>query len=357
MKKIFTILLMFTAVTVSAQVQTITGAVTDESGEALIGATVVVKGTTVGAITDADGNYTLSDVPDAATLVFSYVGFVTQEIAVSGQTTINVTLVEDLTELEQVVVIGYGARTKATVTGSVASFTREEMLKSHAANITTGLAGQIPGLVITQGDGRPGAEDVDILVRGKATLGNSNSPLMIIDGVPTGVGSLARLNPNDIENISILKDASAAIYGVNASNGVILITTKRGRVGAPVYSVTSTIAYSQPTVKPNWTNSYETAVAMNEEKINGGGVAIYSDDDLEKFRTGSSPLTHAGQDVDWYEEVFKNWAPQHRHALSVNGGTERVNYFLSGEFLSQDSQYKEGDAVNSTSKGSIPATQ
>jgi len=243
MKRILTIFTMVLTVSVFAQAQNVTGKVTDQSGVPLTGASIAVKGTTIGTIADADGNYSLDVSSAGATLVFSYVGYVSQEIPIAGQTSIDVTLAEDLTELEQVVVIGYGSRTKATVTGSVASFSGEEMLKSHAANITTGLAGQIPGLVISQGDGRPGAEDVNILVRGKATMSGSNAPLMILDGVPTSVNDLARLNPNDIENISVLKDASAAIYGVNAANGVILVTTKRGKEGATVYSVTSTVSF------------------------------------------------------------------------------------------------------------------
>ncbi len=347
MKRILTIFTMVLTVSVFAQAQNVTGKVTDQSGVPLTGASIAVKGTTIGTIADADGNYSLDVSSAGATLVFSYVGYVSQEIPIAGQTSIDVTLAEDLTELEQVVVIGYGSRTKATVTGSVASFSGEEMLKSHAANITTGLAGQIPGLVISQGDGRPGAEDVNILVRGKATMSGSNAPLMILDGVPTSVNDLARLNPNDIENISVLKDASAAIYGVNAANGVILVTTKRGKEGATVYSVTSTVSFTQPTRKPDWTNSYQTAVAMNEEKIYSGGTAIYDDVALEKLRTGSSPLTHAGPDVDWYDQTFKNWAPQQRHAITANGGTEKVQYFLSGELLHQDGNYKIYEEDNS----------
>lgn len=324
--------------------QQITGTVVDDTGALLPGVNVLVQGTTRGTQTDFDGKYSI-EAANGAVLVFSYIGMKNQSITIGNSNTIDVTMQEDAQGLDEVVIIGYGSRSKATLTGAVASVGGEELLKSHSANITSGLAGQVPGLVINQRNGQPGAEAMEIFVRGKATLGDSNSPLLVIDGIPTGVADLSRLNPNDIESISVLKDASAAIYGVNASNGVILVKTKRGKKGAPVYSLTSTFSATQPTVKPNWTNSYQTAVAMNEEAAYKGAAIVYSDEDLEKLRTGSSPLTHAGQDVDWFDEVFRKWAPQQRHALSVNGGSDKIDYFFSGEYLSQDGQYRESDAV------------
>lgn len=345
MKKILTIFLWVISVSVFAQSQNVTGKVTDASGAPLPGVTVVEKGTTNGNVTDIDGNYSIGKLSDQSVLVFSFVGMVTQEIAVGNQTEISVSLVADAVGIEEVVAIGYGTRKKATVTGAVATVTGDEMVKIRSANITTGLAGQVPGLIINEREGRPGEENLEIYVRGKATLGNSNSPLLVIDGIPQSVNSLARLNPNDIESMSVLKDASAAIYGVNAANGVILVTTKRGTSGKTVYSVSSSFSMSQPTVRPNWTNSYETAVAMNEEKINSGGAPIYSDEILEKLRTGSDPLKYAGQDVDWYDEVFRDFAPQQRHAVNVKGGTDKVKYFVSGEYLNQEGLYRESDAV------------
>jgi len=345
MKKIISVFFLLISVSVFAQMKNITGKITDSAGEPLPGVTVVVKGTTTGTTSNIDGSYTLPNVSAKSILVFSFVGMATQEVEVGTQSKISVILAADAIGLEEVVAIGYGTRKKATVTGAVATVGGEELTKSHAANVTTGLAGQVPGLIINQRDGRPGAETMEVYVRGKSTLGSANSPLLIIDGIPGDVGSLSRLNPNDIQSISVLKDASAAIYGVNSSNGVILVETKRGKTGAPVYSVTSSFSGTQPTIEPNWTNSYQTAVAMNEEAAYRGAAIIYSPADIEKFKTGSSPLTHAGQDVDWYDEVFRAWAPQQRHALSVNGGSDRINYFFSGDFLSQDGLYKESDAV------------
>ncbi|MCK0160541.1 SusC/RagA family TonB-linked outer membrane protein [Allomuricauda sp. F6463D] len=326
--------------------QQITGTVVDDSGELLPGVNVLVKGTVRGTQTDFDGNYSI-EAAIGDVLVFSYVGMKTQSITIEGDSsTIDVAMQVDAAGLDEVVVVGYGSRKKATLTGAVATVSGEELLNSHSANITTGLAGQVPGLVINQRGGRPGAENVEIFVRGKGTLGDANnSPLLVIDGVPSNVDALSRLNPNDIKSMSVLKDASAAIYGVNASNGVILIETKRGNKGDPVYSVSGTFSLTQPTVKPNWTNSYQTAVAMNEEAAYKGAPIIYSEEDLEKLRTGSSPLTHAGQDVDWFDEVFKDWAYQQRYNLSVRGGSEKIDYYFSGELLNQDGQYKESDAV------------
>jgi TonB-linked SusC/RagA family outer membrane protein len=346
MKKILTVFLMVITVSVFAQKQNITGKIADSKGEPLPGVTVVVKGTTIGTVSDVDGNYSLSGVSNETILVFSFVGMIAQEITVGKQTTISVVMASDAIGIEEVVAIGYGTRKKATVTGAVASVTGDEMIKSRSSNVTSGLAGQVPGLIINQRGGRPGAETLEIYVRGKATLDDSgNSPLLVIDGVPQAVGNLARLNPNDIESVSVLKDASAAIYGVNASNGVILVTTKRGGSGEPVYSFSSAFSITQPTVKPNWTNSYQTAVAVNEESVYGGGIAVYSDEVLEKLRTGSDPLNYAGPDVDWYEDTYSNWAPQHRHNFSVNGGSNKLNYFVSAEYLDQDGQYKNSSAV------------
>jgi TonB-linked SusC/RagA family outer membrane protein len=342
---LFVLLFLLPCLSVLSQERQVTGNVNDPSGEALPGVSVTIEGTTSGTVTDGEGYFTLDAVSSESILVFSFVGMESQEIAVGNQSSISVVLKPDAIGIDEVLVIGYGTRTKATVTGSVATMNGDEILKSRTSNVTTGLAGQIPGLIINQREGRPGAENVEILVRGKATLGNSNNPLLIIDGIPTGIGRLARLNPNDIESISVLKDASAAIYGVNAANGVILVTTKRGRSGEAVYSLTGTFSWTQPTKTPNWTNSYETAIAINEEAVNAGLIAVYSDEDVEKFRTGSSPLTHAGPDVNWYDETFKKWAPMQRYDLSVNGGSEKVNYFISAEFLNQKGQYVNSDAV------------
>ena len=208
------------------QTRTITGKVTDTSGEPLPGATVMVKSTTIGTVTDADGNYLLSNVPDDAILVFSFVGMQTQEIEVGNRTRIDVTLQEETIALQEVVAVGYGTMRKSDVTGSVVSVSSEEMLKRNPINLGQGLQGVAPGVMVLRNSGDP-AGDVTIRIRGVATINNSADPLFVVDGIPMGT-SIDFLNPNDIESIEILKDASAtAIYGSQGANGVILVSTKK----------------------------------------------------------------------------------------------------------------------------------
>lgn len=323
----------------------ISGKITDENGEGLPGAAVVVKGSATGTTTNLDGNYKLT-VPEGSTVTISFVGYMTKDVLIGSQSVIDLQMEVDAEQLEEVVVIGYGTRKKESLTGAISSVGGGDLVKNKTPNLLSSLTGQVPGLVINQRSGRPGAEAMEIFIRGKSTLGNNNGPLVVIDGIQQGgTGALSRLNPNDIESISVLKDASAAIYGVNASNGVILVTTKRGSAQEPSWSFSSTVSSSAPTITPNWTNGYETAIAMNEERLNQGAPAIYSDDVLDKLRTGSDPLLYAGQDVDWYDQTFKKSALQHRHTLSVNGGTEKTKYFFSAAYLNQGGLYQESDAV------------
>src|SRR5690606_29779426 len=200
---------------------------TDESGMPLLGVNVLVKGTSTGNVSDFDGNYSLN-VPSANTvLVFSYIGYETTEITVGNQTTINVSLAPSASSLDEVVVVGYGTQKKITLTGSVVDVQGEELTKSPNPNVTASLQGRLPGLVAVQRSGEPGRDDANILIRGNGTTGN-NAPLIIIDGVERSL--IGRLNPDDIESISVLKDASAAIYGARGGNGVILVTTKKGKI-------------------------------------------------------------------------------------------------------------------------------
>ncbi len=340
MKKILTVFLWVITVSVFAQTQNITGTITDSKGEPLPGVTIVVKGTTKGVVTNIDGNYSITEVASDDVLLFSFVGMVPQEIEVGNQTSISVTMVSDAIGIEEVVAIGYGTRKKANLTGAVGSLSGDEMVKSPSANVIQSLAGQVSGVVINTRSGQPGAENTEMYIRGKATMSGSNSPLVLIDGVG---GDLARLNPDDIESISVLKDASAAIYGVNASNGVILVTTKRGGIGAPSVSVKATYSLSQPTFKLDWTDNYQTAVAVNEYNINKGSAAVYSEADLDAWKNNTDPIGHPNQ--DWYDYTYKDWAPQQRYSATMSGGTNKVKYYVSADMLDQDSQYKRGDAV------------
>ena len=244
----------------------VTGTVTDGDGQPLPGVTVVEKGTSNGTVTDIDGNYTVS-VPEAGTLVISFVGMISQEFAVAGKTTINATLQADVIGLEEVVAIGYGTQKKADLTGAVSTVDGEQLVKGATPNLTASLAGKVTGVTAMSRTGKPGAEDVDFFIRGKSTFNdNNNSPLILVDGIERGMN---RLNPNDIESVTILKDAaSAAIYGVKGANGVILITTKRAKEGQAEITYTGNFGVQTPLYLPDRMNSYEYATHLNEAIFN-----------------------------------------------------------------------------------------
>ncbi|WP_333821454.1 TonB-dependent receptor plug domain-containing protein, partial [Ohtaekwangia sp.] len=216
-------------------VLTITGKITDADGMGLPGVNVLVKGTSTGTTSDVDGKYTLQVPDESTTLIFSFIGYATQEVEIAGRTTIDVVLAADVQQLSEVVVVGYGEQKKETVTGSVVTVKGSDLVKSPAVNLSNSLAGRMPGVTVMQASGEPGYDGSTIRIRGSNTLGNNNA-LIVIDGIPARTGGIDRLNPADIESISVLKDASAAIYGARAANGVILIKTKRGKTGKPQLS-------------------------------------------------------------------------------------------------------------------------
>jgi TonB-linked SusC/RagA family outer membrane protein len=342
--------------------QTVTGRVAS-ADSALAGVTVQVKGTNNTTQTDANGNFSINASPNA-TLVFSSVGFTPLEMRVGNDRNLTVQLQASTQQLEQVVVVGYGTQRKATVTGSVTAVRGTELDKSPTVNLSNSLAGRLPGVTAMQRSGEPGFDGSTIRIRGTNTLGNS-SPLVVIDGVPDRSGGLDRLNPADIENVSVLKDASAAIYGARAANGVILITTKQGKAGKPVVSYDFNYGWQQPTVIPKMSSSAQYAELLNEQILfsnvpsdqwsaawpalqsagtytrtdNGATVnAFYKPEDIQKFGNGSSPLTHPN--TDWYNTVFKNWSGQQQHSLQVSGGTEAVRFLASVGYQNQDAYYK-----------------
>ncbi|MBT31595.1 MAG: SusC/RagA family TonB-linked outer membrane protein [Thalassobius sp.] len=340
----------------------ISGIVASEDGEALPGVSILIKGTTTGTTTDLDGNYALS-ATSGDILQYSYIGYITQEIEVGAQTTINVSMELDSEQLEEIVVVGYGEQKKVTVTGSVAAVKGDELVKSPVTNLSNSLAGRIPGLIAVNRSGEPGYDNSGIRIRGTNTLGN-NDALIVIDGIPARAGGLDRLNPMDIENISVLKDASAAIYGARAANGVILITTKRGTSGKPELSYSYNQGWAQPTVVPELADATQFAEMRNELEIynlpvdewsaaqaafnstgtynrpNGAVLeAPYSPEDFELFRNGSDPWGHPN--TDWYDATLKNWSPQSKHNLQLTGGTEDFRYLASLGYQNQDAFYKD----------------
>ncbi|QGY43453.1 SusC/RagA family TonB-linked outer membrane protein [Maribellus comscasis] len=317
------------------QPNAVTGRVTDTSGRPLPGVTVVIKGTTQGTVTDADGKYTIPKVPDDAVLQFSFVGMSAQEIVVGNQTTIDITMLEETIGLEEVVAIGYGIQKKATLTGAINNVKGEEIVKAPTTNASQMLSGLLPGLTTIQRSGEPGNDDPIVRIRGINTLGD-NSPLVVVDGVPGR--SLSRIDPNSIESITVLKDASAAIYGSQAANGVILITTKRGEKGKPKITVNFNQGFNQPTVIPEMCDGSEYATLLNELDLYDGREPRYTDEQVQKFTSGSDPWLYPN--TDWFDEVLKPWSAQNNLNAQLRGGSENVNYYLSVGSKFQDAFYK-----------------
>lgn len=340
----------------------VSGRITDDKGAALANVSVVIKGTTQGTTTNATGDFTLTVPNNKAVLVISYVGFQTKEITVGNQSQINVSMSTDAGQLSDVVVVGYGTQKKVTVTGAVATVKGAELQKSPAVNLSNSLAGRMPGVVATNTSGEPGYDGSSIHIRGVNSLGN-NDALIVIDGVPARAGGLERLNPADIESMSVLKDASGAIYGARAANGVILITTKHGKAGKPELSYSFNQGWAQPTVIPKVLNAVEYATMANEIEIykldpsnwaaaaaafkatgkytdaNGNvSTAPFQPDDIKKYADGSDPWGHPS--TDWFKSTLKNWSPQERHNLQLSGGSENVKYLASLGYENQDAYYK-----------------
>ncbi|MVM34088.1 SusC/RagA family TonB-linked outer membrane protein [Spirosoma sp. HMF4905] len=341
----------------------VTGKVIDAQGLALPGVSIVVKGTTTGTVSSATGDYTLNLARGNETLVFSYIGYVTQEIAATGRNSINVTLASDDKMLNEVVVVGYGEQKKETVTGAVATVKGSDLIKSPAMNLTNSIAGRMPGVIATNSSGQPGNDGAAIRIRGSNTLGNTDA-LIVIDGVPARAGGIDRLNPADIESMSVLKDASAAIYGSRAANGVILVTTKRGKSGKPELSYSFNQGFSQPTVIPKMATAAEYAQLNNEINVynlpsqywkdasaafaatgsytrpddKSVAKAAFTPDDLKKYQDGSDPWGHPN--TDWFGSTLKTWSPQSRHTLQLVGGSENIKYLTSVNYQNQDGYYK-----------------
>ncbi len=304
------------------------GLVKDATGESIIGASVVVKGTTNGTITDFDGNFSLDGIKKGDVIVISYVGYQTQEIKWNGSP-LNVILKEDSKTLSEVVVVGYGTQKKANLSGSVAMVDSKELENRPIQNVSSGLQGLMPGVAITGTNGAPGQDAGKIRVRGIGTL-NEAGPYILVDGIETG--TLSAVDPNDIESISVLKDAaSAAIYGSKAANGVVLITTKRGKTGQTKISYSGYLSFQNATNMIERMGSYEYASLLNQALEAEGMSKRFNDTELQKFKDGNDPLY---PDTDWYDLAYKTGV-QHRHNVNINGGSENVKYMASLGYLNQ----------------------
>lgn len=309
---------------------TISGRVVDNSNDPIIGATVKVINTTHGVLTDVDGAFII-EVAAGATIEVSYIGFISQTIKITNQTQLNITLIEDVQQLEDIVVVGYGVQKKETLTGSVSNLKTDEILKTKAPSLAQSIQGKVAGLRIRQNNGEPGRFNSDINIRGFGT------PLFIIDGVVRdGSGEFQRLNPEDIESISFLKDATSAIYGMNSANGVVIVTTKKGTKGEPRLTLNANMALSSPTNVPKMANAAQYMTMRNEAEINAGRNPYLTESELLKWQNG----TPGYESVDLYDQVFNNYAAQYQTSLSVEGGTDNISYFGSLGYMTDNSVLK-----------------
>jgi len=321
------------------QNKSVSGVVKDETGEPIPGVTVLVKGTTRGTLTGMNGNYQLELADGDKVLSFSFIGMTTVDITIGGNSVINAVMKVETVGVEEVVVVGYGVQKRVTSTGSVVSSKGEALEKSPGTNLTNNLAGRMPGLTAVTRSGEPGADGSKLRIRGGNTLGD-NSPLIVVDGVANR--SMERINPSEIESVTILKDASAAIYGSQAANGVILVTTKRGSNGKPKVTINMNQGFNQPTRIPEMASAAQYATMLNEinyyKNPAGGRYSKYSADDIQKYSDGSDPWGHPN--TDWFGEVFKPWSSQNQQNASISGGNENMKYFISLGAKYEDGYYK-----------------
>ncbi|RKE55786.1 SusC/RagA family TonB-linked outer membrane protein [Sphingobacterium detergens] len=343
----------------------ISGIVKDAKGDPIAGASITVKGTAKGTSTGPDGGFSL-EVSEGEILLIRAVGYEILEVPVANLAQLkNIVLKQQTQVLEEMVVVGYGTQKKAVVSGAIASVKGEELAKSSSVNLSNSFAGRLPGVTAMQNSGEPGGDGSTLRIRGINSLsGGNSSPLIVIDGVPSRAGGIDRINPNDVESVSVLKDASAAIYGSRAGNGVILITTKQGKMGKPRFTYDFTYGLQRPTRTPKMANSAQYTDIINEvtkvypedpsqwsaiwKALNTGtGIyngpsktveSTYTPADRQKYMDGSDPLRYPN--TDWFSATMRDWAPQQRHNLQITGGTENTKYLVSLGYLDQDAIYK-----------------
>lgn len=328
------------------QKREIIGKVVDETGMAIPGATIVVKGTTIGVVTNFNGEFSIT-VPETATeLIISFVGFTTQNVVLGSATNYNITLEQQAIGIEEVVAVGYGSQKKETMTGAISSVKTENLLRSPNASIANSLAGQMAGVSTVQSSGQPGAEDPKIYVRGVGGLTEgASSPLILVDGVEN---SFFQMDPNEIESVTVLKDASAtAVFGVRGANGVILVTTRRGTEGSAKIQVSSSVGLQMPSRMLDLADSFTFANILNERQRNDGVAEdklAFSPYELERFQKGDEPMLYPS--IDWREYLMNKMSVQTQHNINVNGGTKKTRYFVSMGYLFQDGLMKQMDGLD-----------
>ncbi|MGN6437171.1 MAG: SusC/RagA family TonB-linked outer membrane protein [Agriterribacter sp.] len=309
---------------------TISGTVSDNQGTPLSSVTVSVKNSSINTLTDEQGKFSINVPNRKAVLVVTYVGYQTQEISVGDKTAVNVTLLPGENQLEQIVVVGYGTQKRASVTAAVATIKGSDIAAKPVANLSNSIGGRVAGVIFTQNAGEPGYDGANILIRGTSTTGNTQ-PLVIVDGVPR---SFNQLDPNSIASLTILKDAAAvAPYGMAGANGVILITTKRGKSGAPSLDYNGYVGWQNPTRLTRFVNAFEYASMRNAANANVGSPAVYTEEELQKFKDGSDPDLYPDHDV--LKELITPNALMTGHNISLSGGTDKLRYYGGLGFLSQ----------------------
>ncbi|MDR1370159.1 MAG: TonB-dependent receptor [Dysgonamonadaceae bacterium] len=313
--------------------QKISGKVTDEANEAVIGASITIaKGSSIGTTTNVNGEFSLDVPANTTTLTVSCIGYEPQTVDIQNKTIVNIVMKESQLLLDEVIVVGYGTQKKATLTGSVAAVNNEQIMITKSGNVQNMLTGKLPGLRVIQKTSEPGQFTNQFDIRG---LG---SPLLVVDGVPRG--DLPRMDPNDIESVSILKDASAAIYGMRAANGVILITTKRGEKGKAQIEYSGYYGVQTPAERLYPLNSWDRAILYNETTMRNTSTPTkeYGPDYFEKLKSGELPST------DWYAAIMRDNAPQQQHNVSVSGGTDKSDYYVNFGYTDQGSFFRTNSA-------------
>ena len=315
------------------------GRIATETGDPLSGATITEKGTSNTTTSSANGNFTIQVADAKAVLVISYVGYKSIEVPTGGKSELIITMDLLTGSLNDIVVIGYGSKKKTNYTGAVSTVSTKEIVAAPVADISNALTGRLSGLIAVQRNGEPGRDGSNLLIRGVSTTGD-NSPLVVIDGIPRG--DFSQLDPNEIETVTLLKDpASAAVFGVRAANGVILITTKRGKAGKSSLSFSVRSDWQKPTRLPEYMDSYNYAKLLNEGSLNSGTTVPFSQADLDAYKNGTD--RDAYPNTDWIKATLKDYAPQQQYNLSLNGGTEKTRYFISLGHVNQNGLYSNSN--------------
>nr|WP_121271197.1 TonB-dependent receptor [Pedobacter schmidteae] len=328
----------------SPRVIDIRGRVTDQQGKGIPGVTVRIKGETGGSTTNSNGDFSIVTTSAKAILIFSYTGFVTQEIPAEGRANLDVVLKEAVDELSEVVVVGYGTQKKITVTGSISSVNMADM-RTPVASLSNALAGKVAGVISMQSSGEPGYDNSEFTIRGLGTFTGNTSPLIIVDGVQRDDvnsafgGSFNNIDPEDVASISLLKDASStAMYGAKGANGVLIITTKRGVAGKPKISLKAETGITGFTKRPEMLNGIQYMELLNEARVNMGQLPNYSNELIQKAASGLDPYMYPN--VNWIDEVYKKRSSLTNANLNINGGSETVRYYISSSFYNQTGPYK-----------------